>query len=847
MNKNKIFPFLLLILIPVVLVFMSFFKSLHLAWGDAPYYYAEGLRELVGEPLTWMQKGVDFGGVNMVLWLSPIMAIYGALNKFLGFNNDVIIRVVFYFPSVILAVLGSYLLAKYLNFSKTVRFFATFLYVLNTYFILLIDGGQVGVALSYGIFPFVILSWKTFLDNLSAGKFVTAFLITSLLCYVDPRIAILSFLTIFLWQTLECVVEKKGARIKNLLWLVLAGIFLIPVNAFWLLPLINAGAGGLSTSVTELQLSSLLNSLFLFATHWPSNTFGKVVAPYFYFSFVPILVFGGFISRKIDKRYYIFALIFLLFAFLAKGSTPPIGTWYEIFVNRIPFGLIFRDSSKFFIPMFLLGGILIGNTVEYLSNLSKNTLFKSFIFGSVYLYLLFLIFPAILGSLNFNLSERRESEDYSAIYNHLRTEDDGFRTLWFNEKPQIAFETSGKPALSANQLVSYRPFASINEGEDAYNFLNNQNFPIWLRIFGIRYVMLSGDPRNIYPTEKDTANWSEEYKLISEANGLIKQNWGTQIPIYKIDDARPEVYSVKKLAFVVGPDLPLSDKIPTTIYAEDGKFDPNIIEKVNPDALSVVFNGGNLTDFAMSLLQKYFKSPAEAESAEWSRYDSGQYLKVKYELLIRGFKFRDFDYGRGLAFSTKKGEHIKYFFNIPEDANYVIAVRTATDKNQKLSWNIDKKFLKVGNYEVDVENSSELQVLNAVAVVPQFQFDDATKSAVKFVSKFGSASDLGQSISSWSPVVVTKALNLSKEFKVAPDDNWLIYTQSFDSDWGSDNKDDIHLPVFSMINGFYVDNENIKIDFKGQEYLTVGRKISFGFIILLLVSYLAYAIVRKFK
>lgn len=848
MNKKltNIF-YCLLVVIPAIIVFISFFKALHLALGDAPFYYSQGLKELVSFPVIWSQRGVDFGGRNLALWLSPLMIAYGSLNKFFGLNNDLITRIIFYFPSVVLAGLGPFFLARYLKLSKTTQFFSSLFYLLNTYFLLLLDGGQVGIALAYGIFPFGVLLWRKFIDNKSVNKFASAFVATSVLCYVDPRVTVLLFISLMLWQILGFLIKRDIGSLFDLFWFVLAGILLVPINAFWLLPLTKSGLGGLSTSVANLQLSSLLNSLFLFAPNWPSNFYGKVVPPFFYFALVPVLIFGSSISKKTDKKYYVFASMFIFFAFLAKGTTPPLGNFYEYFVNRIPFGSVFRDSSKFFIPMFLLGGILIGNTIDVLSGVFKNKYFKSGVLGLAYVYLLLLIYPAIFGKLNFNLSSRDGGSDYQLIYDQLNNEEPGFKTLWFNEKPQIAFETNEKPALSANQLVTYRPFASMTEGEDAYNFLNNPNFPDWLRVLGVRHLILSGDSRNISPTETDVKNWAEENNLISKAKGLTKNSWGTNMPVYGIENPRPEVYSVKKIAVVVGADLPISDSMPAAVYIEDGKFDPKVLENVKQDSVSIVLNGGSKTDLAMSFLQKYFKSPMDSDKSEWSEFDSAKYLKVKYELLIRGFVLRDFDYGRGVAFSTKKDELIKYVFNIPQDGDYIVATRSATEKNQKLTWSTEKRALKAGVYQVDIKNSAGLQVLNVVAVIPESEYNNSVKLAEKYISRFGKNNDLGKSIAEWHTVTKLKTSQLSSEYKLPGGDNWLIYTQNFDTDWQSENANSIHLPVFSMVNGFYTESGNIKINFAGQKILETGARVSLGSVLILLVSYLVYAIIRRLK
>ena len=249
--KNLLLVFL--ILTPLVIVFGSFFKSSHLSLGDAPFYYPEGLKELVSGLPSWSQSGINFGGKSLVLWLSPMMMIYGSLNKYFGLGNDTITRIIFYFPSVILAGLGPYFLTKYLKFSKTVQFFSSLSYIFNTYFILLVDGGQVGIALAYGILPLIVLFWKKFFDSKTVSSFFLALIFTFMLCAIDPRITIISFALLSLWQVGE-------GHIKNIIWLLIAGILLIPLNVYWLLPLISGG------SVEQTLLFQIFN-FHLFLTH----------------------------------------------------------------------------------------------------------------------------------------------------------------------------------------------------------------------------------------------------------------------------------------------------------------------------------------------------------------------------------------------------------------------------------------------------------------------------------------------------------------------------------------------------------------------------------------------------
>src|SRR5688572_9838953 len=85
---------------PVIIDFKNIFFSGPLAGGDALFFYKEGLMELITEPLSWSGREVNFGGVNSLLWLSPLTALYGLLGAMLNLGNDLAVRIVFYFPAI---------------------------------------------------------------------------------------------------------------------------------------------------------------------------------------------------------------------------------------------------------------------------------------------------------------------------------------------------------------------------------------------------------------------------------------------------------------------------------------------------------------------------------------------------------------------------------------------------------------------------------------------------------------------------------------------------------------------------------------------------------------------------
>ena len=110
MKKNNLT--LLLVIIVVICLFRKLFFPGPLVFGDAPYFYKEGFKELINLATIWTSRGNTLGGVNLFLWIYPIMFLYGILGSLLHLNNDLILRILFYFPSLIFAFSGVYFLTK---------------------------------------------------------------------------------------------------------------------------------------------------------------------------------------------------------------------------------------------------------------------------------------------------------------------------------------------------------------------------------------------------------------------------------------------------------------------------------------------------------------------------------------------------------------------------------------------------------------------------------------------------------------------------------------------------------------------------------------------------------------
>lgn len=798
--KNKLIFFLGL-LIPALFVYRAIILPGSLAFGDAPYFYPEALNIFLQKPFAWWNIGNGLGEVNLLVWISPLMYLYSLIG----------VRLTFYIPAIVLSFVTPIIFSRYFKFSKTVGFFSSLIYGLNTYLILLIDGGQVGVALAYSVFPFVLLNLYKLTKKFSYGNTLKVLISSFLLILMDPRIAIITFLTIIFW---------KPKKIINLL---LIGIALIPLNMFWILPLFKNGGGNLNLEVSSLGLTSLINSLMLYQPHWPNNIYGQITYPPFYFVIIPIFIFSVFLFKKVRKIKTLktFALLFLLFAFFAKGETPPFGFIYKFIVDKIPFGSTLRDSSKFFTPLMLFGGILIGFTIDR---------FKiKYIKVISYLVLLFLILPALLGKLNFVLSNRVQSDDYQKIYQNLRNDSTDFKTLWFPEKPTLGYSSQSKPAVGAKSLVSLRPIASLNVGSsDVFNFLNQEKSDDWLKVLGVKYLFFPGDTRKLKSSEEEHNEWQRLLVNISENESFKKADWSIDIPIFEVINPKEKSFVVNKmLAVVGGEDVYVKENINPlttgTIFLEDGKVDVNDLLKLDNNSIELIYNQKDKTDLRFSFLKDNFLDQSMIDKTSWAKYSQDDYLLWKYQLLIRGIDIKEQDYLKGILLSTQNNEYVIYNIDIKNQGKYIVGVRGMGDENNKLlvqTNSLEKEFiqkknsfgwqymevnLEKGKHKLELTNKNGLQVVNTVAVIPIDEWNLSEQKTKEFEEKF----------------VNKNKTNVS---------DWLIYSENYHPQLQLDcgGLKIVSIPVYSMINGYLINNCPDSKDpyFVGQKYVDLGIKIS---------------------
>jgi hypothetical protein len=871
--RNKILFLLgvLVIIITYFFVFRSFFTGEIFAFGDSPNFTVDLIKTYFSIPQIWRARGGPFGAILPGdLILSLIMFFYGALSKLFQFDNSLIVKILFLFPATLSALLGSYLLSGIFVKDKISRLISSFLYTFNTYFLLLIDGGQVGVSLGYGFSPFVFWIFLKTFESFSFKKFIISLVLFWILTNIEIRFAIIILITFAIYILIKATSEKTKDWSRRIIFLIPLILISLILNSFWLVP-IFLNKVNLPNFFSELGITNLSHTLFLFQPQWPLNEFGHVFQPPFYFSFFPLILFFPIIFKK-DKEILILSLSFLIFAFLAKGTTSPLGTIYD-FLLRVPFAGAFRDSTKFFLPLVIFASILVGLANQILMEKFKKA---SFIFPIFLIsYLLFLIYPALFGKLTGLLSwQREETEIYQNINKNIAASNDNFRYLFFPARPAYVSETYPAEILDANQLYKARPFATLIEGTyDKFYFLWDPLFPKLLDLTGVKEILFTPDLRKKTYTSKEI----EERNQFLEKVSL--QSFGKKItdylfPAFERENVSPRIFSVKRVALVIGGDDIYRyifkgslrfDQFPI-IFAEDGTWPIENLLKIKKDALAVVFYNKEAKDLVYRILAE--KNIIDLESLRNSNWGKAvQTIDWRNEAYKVGLTTHDFDLGKGVVFSNIKGEKANYLFTIKKPGNKKFVLR-GIGKSGKIRLSIDGKniseislretdnfnyfilnevSLAKGRHTLTIENLDGFSMINFIEYFDDQELKDAQDLAQQLLTTFPII-PMGKTFPDNFQKVEFSQDSPTKYQIKSFSGNWLIFTETYHSGWKLSKESPF--PIFSFINGFYIGDfeGSAELYFQPQDLVILGLKITLiSSVIIILVLVIVFLKRRKIE
>ncbi|MCL4418656.1 hypothetical protein M1146_00980 [Patescibacteria group bacterium] len=560
----------------LVTIYGKWFIGKEIIGGDWPYYYKEMLRGFSYVPPLWTsQGGTGLGGVNTNFpFFGYENIIIDIFVNILGLPWQLVCKIFWFGLFIALSVFSMVFLLRaiFKNLSISQIIISIFTYIANSYILLIVGGGQMGIALAYSMAPLVLgffinlinyvvsvskdsQSKKPYVSGLRYSIF--AGLVFALQLMFDFRISYISGLVVLIYAFFHYFFIDRFS-LKLFAFHFLLFIFIVlGFHAFWIIPflvfrLFSVPEGLTSTSGFEFfSFAHFPQSLSVLHPNWPENIFGKTYFMRVEFLLLPILAFSNLLLLKnlkeVKKNSFIvfFALIALTGAFLVKGINPPFGEVNRLLFNNIPGMNLFRDPTKFYLLITLSYSILIPCSLFQLSKktqvwIKNSAMGQNFIikqFGNMIillsiLYLFFLVRPAVFNELGGTFMSHEVPKEYVKLKDFVISQPNFFRTLWIPTQSRFRIQTENHPLINAEWLFKTSSHSAT------VNMLGNKETEEILEKLAVKYIIIPYDVSHEIFLEDHHYNHAERLKFEHE---LDKIPW-----LKKIESGNVSVYGTPK-------------------------------------------------------------------------------------------------------------------------------------------------------------------------------------------------------------------------------------------------------------------------------------------------------------
>ncbi len=438
---------------------------MNIAGGDWRFFFPENITSFIGIPSAWdasLNTGVGQPQLN-TLWITGYLYLTSLLSK-IGFSWNAISLVCWIIPVFLIGSISMFFLYRFFwQGNKNYAVISSLIYISNTYFLMIFSGGQLGVALAYSTMPLVLYR---FLKNLKTPSLYNSIFfgaVFSLHLLFDPRLAFITSILLFIFLFVEN--SKSFFRaFKYTIFLPLSfvalthGYWVVPIAFFYLGATVEPSIYKATNDFSFFSFAKLENTMALLHPNWPENIFGRVHFMRPEFILIPLLAFVSIFKKtKKTKKIIIVVFVSLVFIFLAKGVNDPFGILYLLFLKHIPGFSMFRDPTKFYIPIALCYALLIPIGLQYIvSILSKIKKIKkhsnSIVYISFILFWIALSIPLFQGKVNGIFKLRAVSSDYMNYKNFILQQPEFYRVLWVPQIQRFGYFDNNHPAIGRGEL-----------------------------------------------------------------------------------------------------------------------------------------------------------------------------------------------------------------------------------------------------------------------------------------------------------------------------------------------------------------------------------------------------------
>src|SRR3989344_631093 len=482
---------ILLLLFFSFMLFRFFFSGVSFVAHDFPLLFKESRNFFPFWAISWDYMGAGGIGASAfkTMWIDLYTNFVYFVSNFLNIPWWLSQRIFWLVPFILISLVSSYKFAGLFIKDPLLRASSCIIYSFNTYILLVIGGGQFGIAFAYALAPIALYGLFKLFEKSNIRNLIFSSLISGLLIAFDPRIAILTFGICVLWYLF--FVRKFSLR--NLSFILVNLVIANLLNSYWILPAIYAfitnsvpstvSSFGSLAGVKFLSFANFENSISFLHPNWPENIFGKTYFQDPAFLLLPILAFSALLFKQ-KKEILFFAILGLFGIFLGKGANEPFGQIYLFLVDKIPGFAVFRDLTKFYMLIAISFAVLIPFFLQSIS--LKFAKYKIIIASLFFVYYLFILRAGWMGDLKGVFKPAEIPQEYRMLNNNMlrysleSTENEFSRSLWIPRRQKYGYFDPKIPAVDSEVFFKGRDIGKVTEKE--------------LHDLSIKYVIVPSDP-----------------------------------------------------------------------------------------------------------------------------------------------------------------------------------------------------------------------------------------------------------------------------------------------------------------------------------------------------------------
>lgn len=630
-------------------------------------HWTDGAARQAWQALGTWSTFFGFGEPRIQIGFTLVQSLWSLVGA-LGGNFDMGVKVSLLWPIAVLGFLSPYFAMRKLYDNDFIAFVAAMFYGSTAYF-LLRQGSHLPIAFVYAIAPLMFLIFMKALQTMAIKWWLGFVLLYSIgLCY-EIRIMYIFTFILLLYTALFFDVRKSVG--KTLGMLVMTGVMLLGLNAFWLLPTALGSAGSTITDTTSQELFGnflfdLQHSISLSPASWtggvPDESFVKQPVP-LYMWLIPIVIFGSLLTLKNplpqQKRLMLFFVIITLLGwFLTKQVERPLPDAYPWLYGNFPGFSLFREASKFY--LFTAFGYM-GLLALGLQSLREAN-YKAFqVAAAVPLAVALVnVTPLVTGNIRSMFVSRQIPSEYAELNKMIAEQPGVFRTMWVPSDPKWGYFDETHPRVSAAAVsgANLKPLL-----DDASNYTARRRLaqffdrPIANKLLdsaAVKYVVVPlrdidnqddfmryyGDDRQYYVDMLDNLPWLRKMPIGAD-----------KIAVYENTDYSPHIgyatslYNLTSAAelddYFVLNEQQLKQDFNFTVKDKDSVAEGRRLQGVFEDLQTLDIRKGAVDTKLELPTSATFLANAEASTLRWSIKDSQINLEkvASPSLVLAGMSF----------------------------------------------------------------------------------------------------------------------------------------------------------------------------------------------------------------